>query len=412
LKVFERLLWVARFVGRQERAFKANMLRASLQNFAEELARQFQSVYIYGLGASASELGAVNSVRGIASAATSLLTGLVADRYGLRVAFAAAMLFMVLGSLMLAAASSWIVAAPALLVFYLGLTMSITACPVVCGAALRDEERATGRGICDTVTALPRLVSPLIAAQLIARFGGLNVDGIRPLYYVQAATLFAALLVVLLVFEEPSRRRLVKPAGRRPSPLESVAAVFTRGTAAGRWVAVDSLSKVPQYVASNIYVPLYAAKIKGADQFTLGLMASAAALTPIIFSVPMGRLADSAGRKKAMYLATSIYVASLLLLVYANSPAMLVLSAFLQGFSEIASVIRGAMTAELFPVYLLGSAYGTLGLFRGLTSLIAPIMGGLIWDHLGPEHVFTFVVSTQLANIAILITVPETRRRP
>jgi len=155
LKVFERLLWVARFIGRQEKAFKANMLRASLQNFAEELTRQFQSVYIYGLGASASELGAVNSVRGAASAATSLLTGLVADRYGLRAAFAAAMLFAVLGSLMLAAATSWIVAAPALLVFYLGLTMSITACPVVCGAALRDEERATGRGICDTVTALP-----------------------------------------------------------------------------------------------------------------------------------------------------------------------------------------------------------------------------------------------------------------
>jgi len=412
LKVFEGLLWAVRFVGRQERAFKANMLRASLQNFAEELTRQFQSVYIYGLGASASELGAVNSARGIASIATSLLAGLVADRYGLRAAFTAAMLFMASGSLMLAAAISWIAAAPALLVFYLGLTMSITACPVVCGAALRDEERATGRGICDTATALPRLVSPLIAAQLVALFGGLNVDGIRPLYYVQAATLFAALLVALTLFEEPSRRRLVKPASRRSSSLESVVAVFTKGTAARRWVVVDSLSKIPQYVASNIYVPLYAAKIKGADQFTLGLMASAAALTPIIFSIPMGRFADSAGRKKAMYLATSVYVASLLLLVYAKSPAMLVLSAFLQGFSEIASVIRGAMTAELFPVHLLGSAYGALGLFRGLTSLIAPIVGGLIWDRLGPDHVFTFVITTQLTNIAILITVPETLRRP
>jgi len=69
------------------------------------------------------------------------------------------------------------------------------------------------------------------------------------------------------------------------------------------------------------------------------------------------------------------------------------------------------MTAELVPPSLLGSTYGILGLFRGIVSLIAPLIGGVLWDTTGPEYVFFFVIATQLLNMLLLSTIPETLKR-
>jgi len=178
-----------------------------------------------------------------------------------------------------------------------------------------------------------------------------------------------------------------------------------------RWVVFDCTSKLPYYVGTTVYVPLFAVKVKSADQFTLGAMATGLAVTPPLFSLPMGKLADIMGREKVIYVTTSIYCLSLLLLVYAPNPTILIISAILQGFSEVVSVIRGAMTAELVPSYLLGSMYGILGLFRGIVSIITPLIGGVIWDIIGPEYVFFFVIATQLLNILLLSTIPETLKR-
>ncbi len=407
-RLVELFLKVLRFVGRQEKAFRVNMARAALQNFAEALTLQYQSVYISALGASGAQIGVVNSVRGFSAAITAMVVGWIADKRGLKIVFEIATLLMILGALFFALAQSWVMVIPALLVFSLGLSMSITACPVVCGSCLRDEERATGRGLCDTLTALPRLVAPVIAAAMITVFGGLNENGIRPLYYIQTLILITILVLVFRAFTEPTKRKRLR---MDLSFVESIREVFAKGTAMRRWVIIDSMSKIPYYVATTIYVPLYAAKVKGADQFTLGAMATGLAVTPLLFSIPMGRLADTIGRKKVMYLTTSIYCLSLLLLVYASNSIALIVSAILQGFTEVTSVIRGAMTAELVPPTLLGSTYGILGFFRGITSIISPLIGGIIWDTLGPEHVFSFVIATQLLNMLLLTTIPETLKR-
>ena len=71
---------------------------------------------------------------------------------------------------------------------------------------IRDRERATGRGLCDTLTLLPRLISPTIAAILITEFGGLTESGIRPLYYIQFLILVAIFVLVFRAFTEPVSR--------------------------------------------------------------------------------------------------------------------------------------------------------------------------------------------------------------
>jgi len=91
---------------------------------------------------------------------------------------------------------------------------------------------------------------------------------------------------------------------------------------------------------------------------------------------------------------------------------MLLISGVLQGFYLLSAVTQGAITAELLPVSLLGRWYGILNLFRGLASIVAPIIGGSIWITIGPNYVFLFIIFIEISKLIVLwLAIPETLRR-
>jgi hypothetical protein len=64
---------------------------------------------------------------------------------------------------------------------------------------------------------------------------------------------------------------------------------------------------------------------------------------------------------------------------------------------------------ELVPVERMGKWSGVLGLFRGLVTIPAPLIGGLIWRKLGPMYVFIIPLAVDLLlRIPLLVTIPET----
>ena len=84
-------------------------------------------------------------------------------------------------------------------------------------------------------------------------------------------------------------------------------------------------------------------------------MASASLVVQVLFATPLGRLADRIGRKKVFYALTPLYWASNLLLVFAPTPELLILSGGLLGFQNIVSiVVLASIRAELVPVDCLG----------------------------------------------------------
>jgi MFS family permease len=400
------ILKAVRFVSRQEKPFRVNMLRAAGTYFLATVILQYQPIYIGALGATPFQLGVANSIGGLSAAAVALPTGWLADRYGVRKIFLAATALMLLGALIFASAKTWIIVVWALFIGNLGLQMSNTACPTVCGSCLKNEERATGMGICDTLSAAPALIAPIIGATIIFRFGGLNAAGIRPLYYLQIAGFTLILIFVLREFTEPRKRQALKIDSGFG---ESIGELFVRGTRIKTLILFVSLHTIPLYMATMVYVPFYAAEIKHADEFVLGGMAMASSVVPLLLSIPMGRVADRVGRKKVLHLTILIYCLSLLLLVYAGDSTMLLISGVLQGFWTVGAVTRGAMTAELVPTDLLGRTFGMLFLFRGLIMIVAPVIGGILWSAAGPESVFYSIVVAQVLSMLALFTIPETK---
>jgi len=241
----------------------------------------------------------------------------------------------------------------------------MTVCPMVCGSCLKSEERATGMQLCDTLSAAPRLIAPIFAAFVITAFGGITLEGIKPLYYLQVVGFSVLWLFTLRKFENP----LSRAASRDTSSLvDGIRDVLGLGGTVRRWILFICFATVPMFV-NTAYLPLFAAEFKGADQFVLSGMATASTFMPLLLSIPIGRLADTFGRKRVIFLLTPIYISSILILVFAPNTTFLIISSILQGVLMLGMVTQGAMTAELVPPSLLGRWYGILGVFRGIVIL-------------------------------------------
>lgn len=395
------------FFGRQEKPFKVNLARAGSHYFLSSLSQQYQSIYVVGLGATPLQLGLVNSMGGIAQAGISMPSGWLADRWGIRKMFLLGTPLMALGALIFALAPDWTITVPAIFVTMLSMQWVNTACPMVCGSYLKDEERATGMQLCDTLSAVPGLISPIAAAMIITGFGGLNTEGIRPLYYLQVVGFALIFVFISKQYVDTLKRGSSKSSTGFVSEMREV---FARGTRVRIWIAITSLSTASMFMSST-YLSVFAAEVKHADQFVLGGMATASMLAPLTLSLLMGRLADTIGRKRVIYLTTPLYCLSVVLLIYAPDTTTLLVSGALQGFFVLSGVTQAAMTAELMPIPLLGRWYGVLGVFRGLANVIGPIIGGLVWSIIGPVYVFVLIVLIQVLRLIVLrFGMPETLR--
>jgi MFS family permease len=394
-----------KFFRKQQTAYKSNMARLLVSNFSASLTQQYQPIYITELGATPMELGYVSSLGGVASSLATVPMGWLADRYGIKKTLISGLIIAAIGYALFGAANQWQTTALGLMIATMAWQGLQTVCPMICGHTLAGNERATGMQLCDTVVAFPRFIAPVVGAFIITRFGGISVQGIRPLFWLEAGGLLLAALVVYLLFSNPVRL----DAGEPPKLLEGLGRVLREGKMAKRWIVMSMFGALPVYMA--IYIPLYARDLKGASQYTLGLMDSAYWLLIFLTAIPMGLAADKYGKKKIIFLLTPLYILSLILLMYAPSDLFLVASGLLSGTLWLALVTQVSVWGDLVPLELLGSWSGLLGLARGLVGILSPVLGGFLWNTLGPDSLIYFMMVAIVARALLLATIPSSITR-
>jgi MFS family permease len=401
-----------RFLLRQERAFKINLVRNISQNFFLTATQQYQSIFIVALGANAIQLGFGTAIGGIASVGAALFVGWLSNRYRIKSIFMLGVALIAAGSLFFATAIDWWMVIPALAVMTFALRVTSTVCPTICGSCFRSHERATGMAACDVVSSLPRLAAPVLAAYLVTVFGGLNAQGIRPLYFVQLAGLCLTFMMIWKLFRDPREMTLARAKRIGDgSFIRNMKRLFSETKHVKSWIVYMSLVAMPIYL-SGTYWALFAAQVKGADQYVIGQMTMATWVIPIAFSFPMGKLADVIGRKRAIYLFTPLLLFSMFMLVYARSSSELIVSTFLFGTIVLISTFQTAMTTEMVPPQLLSTWLSVLAIFDGIVGLvIAPVIGGLIWDAFSPTYVIFLMIGTTIAAIPLFLFMPETLKK-
>ncbi len=157
------------------------------------------------------------------------------------------------------------------------------------------------------------------------------------------------------------------------------------------------------------FTQVFAHQIKGANEFILGAMVTGSALASILFAMPLGRLADRIGRKRVLYITIPLFWISNLMLIWAPSPALLVIAGILQGFYFIGAPVVAAIERELVPPEQMGRWVGINRFFKMVLSAILALSAGVIWDRIGPQYIFILFVGIDLLiRMPLLISIPET----
>jgi MFS family permease len=394
------------FFARQDRDWKVSMVRTSVGLFFYRMVLPYMSVYVRELGATGTQLGIVNSVGMSVAALAGPLTGWLIDRVGVKRIYLTGILMLAVSYLVYALAGGWAIIIVAMLGYWLGFGVSGHCCTVICGNSLANEDRATGMSLCETFAAgVLGITAPLLGAMLVTTFGGINVEGIRPLFFI---CLGGVVFTFFLVLTQLSNR---KWGSLRESGLgffRDISQVFKQGRNLKRWLVIASIGNLPWFMLIP-YVQPFAYEVKGADQYILGAMVTAFAITPLVLGIPIGRLADKIGRKKVLYLIIPLVWAFSFLLIWAPSSGFLVVAGVLQGFIYMAAVVTGAMTFELVPAEQMGRWMGVVRFCGWLLGAGGVYLGGVIWDHIGPQYVFLAVIGLDLfIRIPLLMGMPET----
>ena len=301
----------------------------------------------------------------------------------------------------------------AMIGYWLGFSTSNNSCATICGNCLINRDRATGMLICETLAAgLLGMIGPILAVWLVMWCGGVNLEGIRPLFFVG---LLITIGTFFIVQTQLSDRNWVKADNRRPHLIRDISQVFRDGRHLKKWLLITSISQLPLGMVFP-FTQVFAYQIKGADELILGTMVTGSALASIAFAVPLGRLADRIGRKRVLYITIPLFWLSNVLIILANSPILLVIAGVLQGFYFIGSPVVAAIERELVPPEQMGRWTGITRFFKLATSAVLALFAGIIWDRIGPEFIFIIFVGIDLlVRLPLLISIPETlhiRLRP
>lgn len=394
------------FFSRQQRDWKISLVRSNLHMFLHKVIDPYLSIYIVALGATATQLGIINSIGMTIGGLVGPFLGTLIDRIGVKRIYLLTIVFLSLSYLIYGIAQSWAIVIIAMVAYWLGHSPSFQACGVICANSLATEERATGMAMCETASmGILGIAAPMIGALLVTTFGGVNVGGIRPIFYICLAVNVATFLLILFKLSD---RRWGSITRESSSFFKGISEIFKHGHNLKRWILISSITSLPMGMVMP-FRQVFANEFKGADQYILGLMATAGALVPIFLGIFIGRMADKIGRKKLIYASMPFIWLSNLILIWSPNTSWLVVSGALQGFSMLHGLPERAMSRELVPPDQMGRWLGILDFCKMVFSAGSVYLAGVMWDHFGPEYIFLVIIATDvLIRIPLLLGMPET----
>lgn len=258
----------------------------------------------------------------------------------------------------------------------------------------KDRGRAFGlEGVGDNAGAF---IGPLIAVFLLYAVG---ID-LRTIFFVAVIPGLLAFLMILLVSERPA-------AVAAKSKID----LSLRQFPAGYWkyLAVTALFGVGN--SSNAFLILRTRDL-GASLETTILIYAAFNLVAALISYPAGLLSDAWGRKGVLLGSFAIFLVTYLGFALAQSIIVIaVLFAFYGLFQGIFRAVGKAFASDFVEEHLRASGVGWYSTTVGLLQLIASLIAGALWDHIGHTAVFYWgAIFALLGCVGLLLLKPQESR--
>ena len=393
----------------------------------QQLSSQYTQLYATALGASPVELGTLNSIARLTGSVMSIPSGWLADKYGAKKVLLIGLGLTAIIAAIYGLAGNWWILIPAILLFGTGGRLIMPYVDILFINYGGAKNKSLIISISRTLWAMPRIFAPMIAAVIIAHFGGLTAENaaesIRPIYFIQVVLAILVFISIAFLVKAPkgdSVEKTVEQGKKGGGFIQDFRDVFKGEIGLKRWLAMSVVRNIGMSTAMA-FIPLWMVNEKKADPYVLGLTAAVGMATAMLLQIPVGKLSDKIGRKKTVLMLRPFQLIANLLVIVAPSPEYLILAGFLggsvfgggegAGIGGISFIPQITMQHELVPAEKRGRWMGILGL-SGILTFPASIFGGILWQQgLMIPVLLLPIILEALIVIPILITIPETLGR-
>ncbi len=345
------------------------------------------------LGASGSALGLVE---GIAQAAQNIVQGFsgwLSDRLQRRKPVAlVGYLLAAVAKPLIGLASSWQGVLGARLLDRLGAGTRSAPRDTLIASSVADEHRGKAFGLEGIGDNLGAFLGPLLAVFLL---GYLGVE-MRLIFLLAIVPGLIAFFMVALVREPP--------AGTA-TPTKTEITLRYLPKAYWKYLLVIALFGLGNSSTSFLILQTQAV---GVSLDKTILIYAAFNFVAAVVSYPAGSLSDMLGRRMILLVAFMIFFLTYLGFALTENILVIALLFILYGaFQGIFRSVGKALATDLVPERLRASGIGCYSAAIGLLGLVASVVAGQLWDHVGHAAVFLYgAVFAVVGGIALLVLLP------
>jgi MFS family permease len=254
--------------------------------------------------------------------------------------------------------------------------------------------RGASYGLRQSLDTIGAVLGPLLALVLMY----VLADNFSAVFWIAVVPAFASFAVISLWVQEPER-----PTTKEGGEARRTFAAFAK---LGRtyWLVVIVASVFTLARFSEAFLLLRAQSIG----LPLALAPGVMVVMNVVYALvawPAGTLSDTFGRYGLLAAGFALLFFADLGLAFATDVGWLAVGVALWGLHMgLTQGLLASLVADTSPAPIRGTAFGMFNLITGLATLVASVIAGALWDHIGPTG--TFLAGAMFTAIALLTLLP------
>lgn len=364
----------------------------------EELWVRFLPKYLEILGASVVAIGAYGSFKRIVDTLYQYPGGWISDALGRKKALVLFNLIAVAGYIIYILAGSWEVVVVGTLLVLAWSSMSQPAIFALIGDTLGKTKRAMGFSVQSIWKRVPIVIAPAIGGYLMERFG--IVKGMHIGLAISIVLAIGAIYLQWHYYKSPPKPKETQEVN--PKDIWRVMPVSLR-----KLLLTDCIIRFGSNLAT-VYVILLVLNVHHLSPLQFGALTSLQMTVAILGYLPAAHFADRYGRQPFI-LATFAFFALFPLSLAILPTNLIFISFIIAGLREIGEPARKARIVDLSASEFRGRVVGLYYLIRGLATIPAPIIGGLLWQQ---GYTFPFIIAFVVMAFGLLLYAINPRMTP
>ena len=255
--------------------------------------------------------------------------------------------------------------------------------------------RGAAYGLRQSLDTVGAFAGPLTAIGLMAAFH----DDFRRVFWLAVIPGVLSLLVLLFGVREPERKA--------SAPQESVKLRECRSLSRAYWavVAVGAVLTLAGFSQAFLILRAQAA----------GLPLALAPLVLVVMNIvyaasayPLGALSDRVNRRQLLALGFATLIAADLILAWAPNLWVVMTGVAVWGlYLGMTQGLLAALVADAAPASLRASAFGAFNFASGIALVIASVLAGSLWAHIGPAATFIAGAALAALGVSLLLLLPQ-----